>query len=72
MGAVTLTPLKNGILLSFSKFKMQPWGLGKKKKETVKDSYITRICASLGSRMKFKTLCYPVFGRNKSTALPSF
>ena len=22
----------------------------------------TRICASLGSRMKFKTLCYPVFG----------
>ena len=32
----------------------------------------TRICASLGSRMKFKTLCYPVFGRNKSTALPSF
>ena len=33
---------------------------------------ITRICASLGSRMKFKTLCYPVFGRNKNTALPSF
>ena len=32
----------------------------------------TRICASLGSRMKFKTLCYPVFGRNKNTALPSF
>ena len=30
------------------------------------------ICASLGSRMKFKTLCYPVFGRNKNTALPSF
>ena len=27
----------------------------------------TRICASLGSRMKFKTLCYPVFGRNKKT-----
>ena len=25
---------------------------------------ITRICASLGLRMKFKTLCYPVFGRN--------
>ena len=27
-----------------------------------------------GSRMKFnfKTLCYPVFGRNKNTALPSF
>ena len=25
----------------------------------------TRICASLGSRMKFKNLCYPVFGRNK-------
>ena len=24
----------------------------------------TRICASLGSRMKFKTLCYPVFRRN--------
>ena len=22
--------------------------------------YITRICASLGLRMKFKTLCYPV------------
>ena len=33
---------------------------------------ITRICASLGSRMKFKTLCYPVFGRHKNTALPSF
>ena len=32
----------------------------------------TRICASLGSRMKFKTLCYPVFGRTKNTALPSF
>ena len=32
----------------------------------------TRICASLGSRMKFKTLCYPVFGKNKNTALPSF
>ena len=32
----------------------------------------TRICASLGSRMKFKTLCYPVFERNKNTALPSF
>ena len=32
----------------------------------------TRICASLGSPMKFKTLCYPVFGRNKNTALPSF
>ena len=32
----------------------------------------TRICASLGSRMKFKTLCYPVFGRHKNTALPSF
>ena len=32
----------------------------------------TRICASLGSRMKFKTLYYPVFGRNKNTALPSF
>ena len=33
---------------------------------------LTRICASLGSRMKFKTLCYPVFGRHKNTALPSF
>ena len=33
---------------------------------------LTRICASLGSRMKFKTLCYPVIGRNKNTALPSF
>ena len=33
---------------------------------------LTRICASLGSRMKYKTLCYPVFGRNKNTALPSF
>ena len=32
----------------------------------------TRICTSLRSRMKFKTLCYPVFGRNKNTALPSF
>ena len=32
----------------------------------------TRICASLGLRMKFKTLDYPVFGRNKNTALPSF
>ena len=32
----------------------------------------TRICASLGSHMKFKTLCYPVFGINKNTALPSF
>ena len=32
----------------------------------------TRICASLRSRMKFKTLCYPLFGRNKNTALPSF
>ena len=32
----------------------------------------TRICASLGSRMKFKTLCYPVFGSHKNTALPSF
>ena len=32
----------------------------------------TRICTSLGSRMKFKTLCYPVFGRHKNTALPSF
>ena len=28
---------------------------------------ITRICASLGSRMRFKTLCYPVFGRNKNS-----
>ena len=35
-------------------------------------SDLTRICASLGSRMKFKTLCYPVFGRNKNTALTSF
>ena len=34
--------------------------------------FLTRICASLGSRMKFKTLCYPVFGRNKNTVLPSF
>ena len=33
---------------------------------------LTRICASLGSRMKFKTLCYPVFEINKNTALPSF
>ena len=33
---------------------------------------LTRICASLGLRMKFKTLCYPVFERNKNTALPSF
>ena len=33
-------------------------------------AFPTRICASLGSRMKFKTLCYPVFGRNKNTALP--
>ena len=33
---------------------------------------ITRICASSGLRMKFKTLCYPVFGRHKNTALPSF
>ena len=32
----------------------------------------TRICASLGSRMKFKTLCYPVFGRNKNTALHNY
>ena len=32
----------------------------------------TRICASFGSRMKFKTLCYPVFGRHKNTVLPSF
>ena len=31
----------------------------------------TRICASLGLRMKFKTLCYPVFGRIKThAALP--
>ena len=36
-----------------------------------KPVFETRICAGLGSRMKFKTLCYPVFGRNKNTALPS-
>ena len=29
-----------------------------------RDTVLTRICASLGLRMKFKTLCYPVFGRN--------
>ena len=23
---------------------------------------VTRICASLGLRIKFKTLCYPVYG----------
>ena len=32
----------------------------------------TRICASLGSRMKFKTLCYPVFGRNKKILISNY
>ena len=37
---------------------------------TVKQEYAP--VWALGSRMKFKTLCYPVFGRNKNIALPSF
>ena len=32
------------------------------------DHFQTRICASLGLRMKFKTICYPVLGRNKNTS----
>ena len=33
---------------------------------------LTRICASLGLRLKFKTLCYPVFGRIKTQPFHHF